>query len=77
MAWSSSTSKLYASSGDIFSQRKSKAHIAMDIFTVIKKTLIKEYVQAVSNLHVLMIPHYLIFQFAFFAEVCHKLMTLF
>ena len=37
MAWSSSTSKLYASSGDIFSQRKSKAHIAMDIFYSYKK----------------------------------------
>ena len=32
-----------------FSRRESKAHIAMDIFTFIKKTLMKEYVQAVLN----------------------------
>ena len=44
-----------------FSLRESKAHIAMDIFTFIKKTLMKEYVQAVLNLQDLMIPHYLIF----------------
>ena len=44
-----------------FSLRESKAHIAMDIFTFIKKILMKEYVQAVLNLQILMIPHYLIF----------------
>ena len=44
-----------------FSLRASKAHIAMDNFTFIKKTLIKEYVQAVLNLQDLMIPQYLIF----------------
>ena len=37
------------------------AHIAMDIFTFIKKRLMKEYVQDVLNLQILMIPHYLIF----------------
>ena len=36
-----------------FSLRESKAHIAMDIFTFIKKTLMKEYVQAVLNPKVL------------------------
>ena len=32
-----------------FSLRESKAHIAIDIFTLIKKTLMKEYAQAGSN----------------------------
>ena len=44
-----------------FSLRESKAHIAMDIFTFIKKTMMKEYVQAVLSLQIGMIPHYLIF----------------
>ena len=34
-----------------FSLRESKAHIAMDIFIFIKKTLMKEYVQASSILN--------------------------
>ena len=37
-----------------FSLRESKAHIALDIFTFIKKTLMKEYMQAVLNLQVIL-----------------------
>ena len=43
----------------------SKAHIAMDIFTFIKKTLMNEYVQAVLNLQILMIPIILSFNLQF------------
>ena len=52
-----------------FSLREYKA-LAIDIFTFIKKTLIKEYVQASSNSNASALSYILI-------EVCHKLMTLF
>ena len=35
-----------------FLLRESKAHIAMDIYTFIKETLMKEHVQAVLNLQI-------------------------
>ena len=51
MTWSSL--HLYFQQAAVaFSLRESKAHIAMDFFTFIKKTLMKEYVQAVLNLQI-------------------------